>query len=141
MRETPNQTPTPNQSQCPRTGTSTPPPQPCGVRRPAVDLWAAGCIFAQLWTRRPLFPGRSAAHQAELLAQFRRFLAAGRGVTGGLAPELAQASPEALELLPRPLLCSLADVTVCLPGQRTRGNPPLNGWADKGFIQRVSQLR
>lgn len=140
MRETPNQTPTPNQSQCPRTGTSTP-PQPCGVRRPAVDLWAAGCIFAQLWTRRPLFPGRSAAHQAELLAQFRRFLAAGRGVTGGLAPELAQASPEALELLPRPLLCSLADVTVCLPGQRTRGNPPLNGWADKGFIQRVSQLR
>ena len=26
---------------------------------PAIDLWAVGCIFAEMCTRKPLFPGDS----------------------------------------------------------------------------------
>ena len=35
--------------------------------RPA-DIWALGCILAELLGRRPLFPGRDAAHQVALIS-------------------------------------------------------------------------
>jgi len=36
---------------------------------PAVDVWSAGCIFAELISRRPLFPGRDPAHQLKLIIE------------------------------------------------------------------------
>jgi serine/threonine protein kinase len=33
----------------------------------AIDMWAVGCIFAELLGRRPLFPGKDAFHQIKLI--------------------------------------------------------------------------
>jgi serine/threonine protein kinase len=33
----------------------------------AIDIWAAGCIFAELLTQKALFPGESSANQLELI--------------------------------------------------------------------------
>jgi serine/threonine protein kinase len=33
----------------------------------AVDLWAAGCIFAEMLGRKPLFPGETYVHQLQLI--------------------------------------------------------------------------
>jgi len=33
----------------------------------SVDVWSAGCIFAELLTRKPLFPGENINHQLELI--------------------------------------------------------------------------
>jgi len=33
----------------------------------AVDLWSAGCIFAEFYRRRPLFPGNNPLHQLALI--------------------------------------------------------------------------
>jgi serine/threonine protein kinase len=33
----------------------------------AIDLWAVGCIFAELLNRRPLFPGKSYVHQVQVI--------------------------------------------------------------------------
>lgn len=35
----------------------------------AVDMWAVGCILAELLTSRPLFPGRDYAHQLDLILE------------------------------------------------------------------------
>jgi len=34
----------------------------------AIDVWAVGCVFAELLLREPLFAGRDYAHQLELIA-------------------------------------------------------------------------
>lgn len=34
---------------------------------PAIDIWSIGCIFAELLTGRPLFPGRNVVHQLDLI--------------------------------------------------------------------------
>jgi cyclin-dependent kinase 9 len=36
---------------------------------PAVDLWGAGCIMAEMWTRSPIMQGNSEPHQLTLIAQ------------------------------------------------------------------------
>jgi len=33
----------------------------------AIDLWSVGCIFGELLTRRPLFPGKSYVHQVQVI--------------------------------------------------------------------------
>ncbi|KAH0934810.1 hypothetical protein HID58_011927 [Brassica napus] len=38
-----------------------------GVYTPAIDIWSIGCIFAEVLTWKPLFPGKSVAHQLELI--------------------------------------------------------------------------
>jgi serine/threonine protein kinase len=40
---------------------------PGGTYDEAIDLWSIGCIFAELLRRRPLFPGKSHAHQVQLI--------------------------------------------------------------------------
>jgi len=34
---------------------------------PAIDMWAVGCILAELINRKPLFPGRDSFHQISLI--------------------------------------------------------------------------
>merc|ERR1719384_531374 len=36
---------------------------------PAVDLWGAGCIMAEMWTRSPIMQGNTDQHQLTLIAQ------------------------------------------------------------------------
>lgn len=36
---------------------------------PAIDIWSAGCIFAELINRKPLFPGQSSANLLTLIVQ------------------------------------------------------------------------
>ncbi|KAH7570990.1 hypothetical protein JRO89_XS05G0235000 [Xanthoceras sorbifolium] len=34
---------------------------------PSIDIWSIGCIFAELLTGRPLFPGKNVVHQLDLV--------------------------------------------------------------------------
>ncbi|CAL9759346.1 unnamed protein product [Musa acuminata subsp. burmannicoides] len=38
-----------------------------GKYTPAVDIWSIGCIFAEILTGKPLFPGKNVVHQLELM--------------------------------------------------------------------------
>jgi mitogen-activated protein kinase 3 len=35
----------------------------------AIDMWAVGCIFAEMLLRRPIFPGRDHLHQLQLITE------------------------------------------------------------------------
>ncbi|KAK4800599.1 hypothetical protein SAY86_021086 [Trapa natans] len=37
---------------------------------PAIDIWSVGCIFAEILTGRPLFPGRNVVHQIDIMTDF-----------------------------------------------------------------------
>ena len=62
----------------------------------AVDVWAAGCILAEMVRKRPLFPGKHVAHQVELVVSALRalepsdFPAAFEGLTNGRARSFAE---------------------------------------------------
>ena len=40
---------------------------PDGLYTSAVDMWSAGCIFAELLARKPIFPGKNFVHQLSLI--------------------------------------------------------------------------
>lgn len=39
----------------------------CLQYTPAIDIWSIGCIFAEVLTGKPLFPGKSVIHQLDLI--------------------------------------------------------------------------
>lgn len=39
----------------------------CVQYTPAIDIWSIGCIFAEVLTGKPLFPGRNVVHQLDLI--------------------------------------------------------------------------
>ncbi|GAQ92215.1 mitogen-activated protein kinase [Klebsormidium nitens] len=41
----------------------------CSQTTPAVDVWSAGCVLAELLLKRPLFPGVDALHQLNLILE------------------------------------------------------------------------
>jgi len=45
---------------------------------PAVDMWGAGCIMAEMWTRSPIMQGNTDQHQLTLIAQ----------LCGAISPEV-----------------------------------------------------
>lgn len=36
---------------------------------PPIDLWGAGCIMAEMWTRRPIMPGTTEQTQLMMISQ------------------------------------------------------------------------
>ena len=71
----------------------------------AVDIWAAGCMFAELLCGQPLFPGESDIDTLHLIIQmlgplpdyFRELFAKNPLYTGTLLPEINTSEVESLE--------------------------------------------
>ena len=36
---------------------------------PSIDVWGAGCIMAEMWTRTPIMQGSTEQHQLNLISQ------------------------------------------------------------------------
>ncbi len=41
----------------------------CSRYTNAIDIWACGCIMAELFGRKPLFPGTDYIHQLQIIAE------------------------------------------------------------------------
>ncbi|CAM8982137.1 unnamed protein product [Rhodiola kirilowii] len=37
---------------------------------PAIDIWSIGCIFAEILSGKPLFPGKNVVHQLDIMTDF-----------------------------------------------------------------------
>eukprot|EP01064_Diplonema_japonicum_P019340 TRINITY_DN2803_c2_g2_i2.p1 TRINITY_DN2803_c2_g2~~TRINITY_DN2803_c2_g2_i2.p1 ORF type:complete len:379 (+),score=87.99 TRINITY_DN2803_c2_g2_i2:42-1178(+) len=42
----------------------------CTNYSPAIDIWSAGCIFTELLSRKPLFPGKDYLHMLNMICDF-----------------------------------------------------------------------
>ena len=82
--------------------------EPCGFYTEAVDVWSAGCIFAEMLLGRPLFPGRCAAAQLELIEALLGGSDAGV-LTLALARKFPGQQPATLDLLRRLLAVNPAE--------------------------------
>ena len=112
---------------------------------PAIDVWSIGCIFAEILSGRPLFPGKNVVHQLEIITDLlgtptpeqiakvrnekaRRFLANMR-----VKPKIPfqvrfpKAAPEALLLLERLLAF---DPDERPTAEEALADPYFNGLAD-----------
>ncbi|KAH6825030.1 MAP kinase 4 [Perilla frutescens var. hirtella] len=41
----------------------------CSAYTAAIDVWSVGCIFAEIMTREPIFPGKDYVHQLRLITE------------------------------------------------------------------------
>ena len=51
---------------------------------PPIDLWGAGCIMAEMWTRSPIMQGNTEQHQLALISQ----------LCGSITPEVRSRAAE-----------------------------------------------
>ena len=77
---------------------------------PAIDLWAAGCIFAELLAQRPIFKGEEAKQDSKKAVPFQR------NQLGKIAEVLGMPQPQDWPLLPSmPEYASLQSVPLQMP--------------------------
>ncbi|XP_057415910.1 mitogen-activated protein kinase 2-like isoform X2 [Lotus japonicus] len=46
----------------------------CSEYTSAIDVWSVGCIFGEILTREPMFPGKDYVHQLRLITELKRHL-------------------------------------------------------------------
>ncbi|DAZ96286.1 TPA: hypothetical protein N0F65_008319 [Lagenidium giganteum] len=119
-----------------------------------VDLWAAGCIFAEMLGRKPLFPGETYVHQLQLIMNVlgvpeehsfkenpqanklkgRQLLSRTQAASGiDLSTLFSNANPEALDLLWKMLVF---DVEKRLTVQEALRHPYLAAYYDEELENR-----
>lgn len=76
----------------------------------AVDIWSVGCVFAELYNRKPIFPGRNTMDQLRLICE-----------NVGKPPEDCVERKEALEKL-RDMPSGQLNVATLVPGLKGNAN-------------------
>ena len=46
----------------------------CSEYTAAIDIWSVGCIFGEIMTGQPLFPGKDYVHQLRLITEVKEAL-------------------------------------------------------------------
>lgn len=82
---------------------------------PPIDLWGAGCIMAEMWTRSPIMQGNTEQHQLTLISQLCGSITPEVRMTAGMGCAEQECGPR---LGPGTRACSLPCVLAAVCSQR-----------------------